>query len=259
MTQCIDTSALDFDLSATENNNDSIRFITVRNSDSSLLFRIHKELITQYFSDVNDIDSLTAMRGYMRNAKELSNQCLNYTVIAAVDSDCRLLGATVFGLFTMSSCTFIKGEYTVVVPAARCSKLLEQLLYNRYLFAFQESVALDKKDPGFAIIQVYSTVSASKSDPLQRMWRLRGFKQIDFPFVQLPLRNELNVVTSFNCYFQPLSEQYHKRTCLTGEEMHAIVDACCTFRESRGLPSSYDEYRQMKLYIDSHENIPLCH
>ncbi len=258
MTQCIDIPTPESDLLLERELDDHVRFVAIRNSDSELLPRVHQELIRKYFFDVNDIDSLTAMQSYIRHAEKLSNQCISYNVIAAIDSEGRLSGATVFGLFSMGPYTFIKGEYTVVVPEVRTSSLLDRLLHERYISACRQSILCGLNEPEFIVIQICSSADQPKNAQLQRMWHLRGFRRIDFPFIQLPLRDELDAVSNFYCYLQPLSENFRVRSTLTCDETLAIVDACCTFRESKKRLSDYAEYKQMKKYIEQQKSIRLC-
>jgi hypothetical protein len=192
----------------------------------------------------------------MQDAEKLSSNCICYLCIAVIDTNGQVLGATLFGLFTMGSFAFIKGEYTVIKPGARRQGTLQKLLKSRIRVCKDECMSREL-ELGFTTIQVCSTENAH-GQHLQRLWRLQGFRRIDFPFTQLPLRDDLQAITSFDLFFQPIANEFRLRSYLTKDEIRAIVDASYTFRDSATAVTQYEEYRRMQMYIDTQKRIPLC-
>jgi hypothetical protein len=258
MTRPVDAPVIDRERYGADSGRNDISIVAVRDPDSPLLTRIHRELITPHFSDDNDVDSPGSMRNYLRTAGLRAPHCVSYNVIAALDARDRVLGATIFGVFSRNGIAFVKGEYTVIAAGARKHGTLERLLSARYRSAFNDCISAGIGDLAFIVIQVCSADTGVRERRIRRMWRLHGFRCLDFPFTQLPLRDDLDAITSFDLFLQPLSETYRKRSYLTAEEMLAVVDACCTFRESEKPFTVFKEYQRMRLYIDGKKRIPLC-
>ena len=257
LTLTIDSLSSSPALNTVDPGNCSLRIQTIRDPRAPLLVRVYNELVVPFFSDINDVDALCSIQKYMQDADKLSSNCICYLCIAAIDKNEQVLGATLFGLFSMGTYAFIKGEYTVIKPGARQQGTLQKLLRSR-LGVCKDECDSRGLELGFATIQVCSTEGAPYSRNLQRLWRLQGFRHIDFPFVQLPLRDDLQAITSFDLFFQPIAQAYRLRTSLTKDEIRAIVDASYTFRDSDTAPTQYDAYRQMQMYIESQKRIPLC-
>jgi hypothetical protein len=236
--------------------NDQLRIQTIRDPQSPLLVKVYNELVVPLFSDTNDIDALSSIQKYMQDADKLSSNCICYLCIAVVDKSEQVVGATLFGLFSIGTYAFIKGEYTVIKPGARQQGTLQNLLKSRLDVCMCECVSRGL-ELGFATIQVCSTEDTHGQN-LQRLWRLQGFRRIDFPFTQLPLRDDLQAITSFDLFFQPIAEEFRLRSYLTKDEIRAIVDASYTFRDSATAVAQYVEYRRMQMYIDTQKRIPLC-
>lgn len=258
MTQAIDYRVFNCEYTCKDLNQNGVTFIHIQNADSPLLTQIHQELIVPYFSDTNDIDSLESIRTYKCSAKILSKNCLSYDVVVALNSRGRAVGATIFAIFIHNDIAFVKGEYTVVAPDARKNGTLEQLLHARKNIAYNECLSVGLTELAFVVIQVDSENDTIQSNNLQRMWRLHGFRRIDFPFKQLPLRDDLDSITTFDLFFKPLTEKYINRTYLSADEMLAIVDACCTFRESEKPLTYYKEYHQMREFISQRKRVAIC-
>lgn len=237
--------------------NDKLRIQTIRDPQSPLLISVYNELVVPLFPDINDVDALSSIQKYMHDANKLSSNCISYLCIAVIDTNEQILGATLFGLFSMGSLAFIKGEYTVIKPAARQQGTLQKLLRGR-LDVCKDECLLRGLTLGFATIQVCSTEDDKYSKNLQRLWRLQGFRRIDFPFTQLPLRDDLQAITTFDLFFQPIAEEFRLRDHITKDEIRAIVDASYTFRDSTTEPSQYEEYHRMQMYIETQKRIPLC-
>jgi hypothetical protein len=237
--------------------NDLLRIQTIRDPQSPLLVKVYNELVVPLFSNPNDVDALSSIQKYMQNETKLSSNCICYLCIAVIDTNEQVLGATLFGLFSMGAYAFIKGEYTVIKPEARQQGTLEKLLRSRLCICKQECTSRGL-ELGFATIQVCSNDNDLYHRNLQRLWRLQGFRRLDFPFIQLPLRDDLQAITSFDLFFQPIADEFFLRTHLTKDEIRAIVDASYTFRDSTTGPSQYEEYHRMQLYIDTKKSIPIC-
>ncbi len=255
-TPAIDSFSSDLTLDIVYPGNNQLRIQTIRDPQSPLLAKVYNELVVPLFSDTNDVDAFSSIQKYMQDANKLSSNCICYLCVAVIDTNEQVLGATLFGLFSMGAYAFIKGEYTVIAPAARQQGTLQMLLKSRLCTCKDECVSKGLK-LGFAMIQVCSTEDAY-SQKLQRLWRLQGFRRIEFPFTQLPLRDDLRAITSFDLFFQPLAEEFRLREHLTKDEIQAIVDAACIFRDSSTKPTQYEEYHRMQMYIEKQKRIPLC-
>lgn len=235
-----------------------ILYLTITNAASPLLERVYRELIIPFFTDANDVDTLQAMQRYVLGSCELVSPSLSYRVVAAVAPDGRVVGATIFGLFFWQGATFIKGEYTVVATEARSTRILENLLMRREEASRSLCTERGLPEPAFVVIQVDARTDQLHNLCLQRIWRLRGFLRVDFPFVQLPLRDGLAAIASFDLFVKPLTNEYKLRDYLTAEEMRGIIVASATYRESARALNEYDAYRIMMEHSTRQKRVILC-
>ncbi len=212
----------------------AITFLHLTDSDSPLLAAVHRDLITPHFTDVNDVDTLLSMQTYMTEAPVLSDSCVAYAVVVMFSGSDTPAGATIFGIFSDGSLSFIKGEYTIISPHARSDTAFRLLLGSRYRVARSICGSGGYPPPAFTAIEV-----DSDDFRLCRLWRRHGFRRIAFPFVQLPLRDDLQAVTGFSLYLQPHTAAFSARKQLYAGELSVIIDASCTFRKS-SLPAEAD-------------------
>ncbi|MBD3315451.1 MAG: hypothetical protein GF344_06660 [Chitinivibrionales bacterium] len=237
-------------------------FVSADKDDIALIEHIHEKILLRMFPDVNDIDSPEAIRSYLQSYSSLRGDTCKYVVLAIIGDDGVCLGVSIFGLFSCKECTFLKGEYTAIVPEVRGNGAFEKLMYQRNTFVQNLCSAEGVEPPGFAINELVSP-SADREDHegcrrILRMWRIHGYREIDMPFVQLPLRPELEPIYHFRLFFQPWSAKYRARSFLTGREALRIIDATCTFRDASIPPRRFEEYHIMVRHALSQEKISLC-
>lgn len=184
-----------------------------------------------------------------------------YTIIALLYKN-KIVGATIFGIFKCDNYCFIKGEYTGILKDARKNGAFDFLLDERMKIVNEKCKELGHSEIDFILNELESAdkikMNLENVISTTRLWRMKGFRRIDFEFIQLPLNAEKSAISYFDLYIKPVSDSFKLKTSLTSIEMKEIIDACQTFRVSNDNPENYIEYQNMMKQISREGNIKIC-
>ena len=217
--------------------------------EDPMLDVVYRSLVAPFFS-VNDRDSCEAIQSYLLQNEANRKKRIQFYVAAALINRIPV-GATIFAFFGWDDFCLMSGHYTAVLPEARGKHLATRLDEFRLRVAGNAAEGFGYAGLNSAVITipVSNDVRAiSEGNPLdeagavENVWRHLGYRQVDFPFVQLPLSDEKQA--------SPQSlwiKQYnrHERDHLPGNQMQRILEACNYFRRSEEHIDSYSEYRAM--------------
>lgn len=233
----------------------------IRDPEDKLLQDVYYNVLVELFPKTDDLDSLENIKYYLKEFDGKTKYKPIYIVLALLKDEV-VIGASVFGLFSNNSFCFVKGEYTGIIREERKHGAFDKLLQGRENILKREVAKLGFNSLDFILNELESPlkVSSRKRDVLKtiRLWRLKGFRKVDFNFVQLPLNNDKNSISYFDLYIKPLTEELFQKTSFSHLEMAIIVEACQTFRVSDRAPENYIEYQEMIKEIKKRGRINIC-
>lgn len=241
---------------------DAFEVLLIDCPENDLLEDVYNNVLTSLFTKSDDLDSLEDIKRYMSMYNFLNNSFPLYTVIALLFEG-KVVGTTIFGIFECGSYCFIKGEYTGILKEARKNGAFDFLLNERMRIVNEKCKKLGYREIDFILNELESpekiTVNLKHVINTTRLWRMKGFRRIDFEFIQLPLSYEKSAISYFDLYIKPISEKFKTKRSLSASEMKGIIDSCQTFRISNDKTENYIEYQDMMKQIGREGNIKICH
>lgn len=242
-------------------NSNKFRLVRIDDPEDRKLLDFYNNVLKCMFTNKDDLDSLEEIQGFLRLYNYESRESPSYEVIILLRNEC-VIGGSVFGVFKTDDYCFIKGEYTGISKANRKDGAFDYLLRERVTLVEK---LYGKKKCGkidFIINELTSSDKACNDRDgflkTVKLWKMRGYKKIDFNFVQLPLNDDKEAIAYFDLYILPLTEKYRSVNFISKHDMKNIVNACQTFRNSDKKVDSYLEYQNMIKLIDQKGKIEIC-
>lgn len=240
---------------------DNLKVIRITNSDNELLSRAYEDVLSQLFKNEDDLDSLEEIKSHLKKFGGTDYSLPGYNVLVLLQND-KVVGITIFGLFGHEDFCFVKGEYTGILKEARKNGSFDFLLSERMKIILEELSKIGLNEVDFVLNELESPdkVNGTKHtiERTLRLWRMKGFKKINFEFVQLPLNKDKSSISYFDLYMQPLSDKLKSLSELSSNQMKLILNACQTFRISNDKPENYIEYQNMLEQINREGQIKIC-
>lgn len=239
-------------------NQSKFRVARINNPEDPKLLDFYNNVLEKVFTDKNDLDSLEEIQNFM----ELYNSKNTFYEVLVLLFDDYVIGGSIFGVFKCDGFCFIKGEYTGINKQYRKNGAFNYLMSKRIELIEKKHDKFKCEKIDFILNELISPnmVSENKNSvsKILNIWKMRGYKKIDFNFIQLPLNNSKVSISHFDLYILPVSEKYRNKKLISKTEMKTMIDACQTFRTSDNELNYYKEYQNMMMEINQKRTIKIC-
>lgn len=219
------------------------------------------DVLVEAFPDPYDREDIPILR---KNLEEGSwtdgEEVCRYHLITAQRHN-RVIGGTSFYFFSDGRTALGMGAYLAVRREFRNKGIGTGLIEARNRVLLADAQEFNRHLKGLVIqISEPKLMSASEResdsiDPLERerFWRRRGYRKIDFNFIQPPIRNSEPPVEYLSLYIFPYCQQWREMDHISRDELRGVINCFIKCTGTPGPTECDASYLRMKTELAARE------
>ena len=238
-----------------------MNYIEVIDPNSNEVKQFH-DVLVEAFPDHHEREDLEILRWNLRRGSWTTQDevCRYHLVVATQDG--RAVGGVSFYFYSSEGNALGMGSYLAVRSDFRTEGLGTKLIDLRNRILSRDALEPNCQLKGL-IIQVsdpeFMSAEEIERDVMnpferERFWKRRGYRKIDFDFVQPPIRKGEPPVEYLSLYMFPYCPEWENMGYVSRAELRNIIDCFIKCTGTPGSPETDPSYLQMQAELATQEH-----